>query len=164
MRIRQRSCKTTVVILLTVVIVSVSSCKKKEVISQNWTGSTFEEATYRLVQKKDTLAYGPLHQMYLDSPNPRFLYYALYAANRYGCASAYADVYYCLTDRFSKEENTELDSLDERTRSLAIDYLKFAAEAGDSDCQNRLGELYLEGRYLDRDSLKGEEWIKRSER
>ena len=60
-------------------------------------------------------------------------------------------VYYCLTDIF-KDNDLEIDK---ETMALAIKYLIRGAEQNDGESLKRLGELYLDGKYLPNDTILG---------
>ena len=51
---------------------------------------------------------------------------------------------------------TELDSLDIYTKNLALDLLKRGALTKNKECMQRLGDFYLRGKYVEKDSLKGQ--------
>jgi hypothetical protein len=89
--------------------------------------------TERALSQGDTSAYDQLSLEYMDSPDNTFLYTALVMANKYEYPQAYMDVYSCLTDLAHQKEGTELDSLDARTRSLALEYLALGAKKGSKE-------------------------------
>ncbi len=99
----------------------------------------------------------------MDSPYEGFLYTALIMANKYDYRLAYEDTYYCLTDFYHKKEFTELQDLDPITRKMALDYLKKGAEKGSKECKRILGNHYLEGKYIEKNTIKGNQLIEESE-
>ena len=54
----------------------------------------------------------------------------------------------------------KLEGLDKKTRQLAIKYLTDGVNIGNYDCRHLLGQLYMDGKYLERDTLKGKELLK----
>lgn len=114
--------------------------------------------------KGDTSAYYNLRVYYMDYSIDGILYPALIMANKYGYHSAYADVYYALTCHDHKKDVSELEDLDETTRILALEYLKKGAEKKDKECQLILGRHYLQGKYIKKDIVKGNQLIKEGER
>lgn len=85
------------------------------------------------------------------------LTYALYMANVYKYLLAYYDVYTLILD-FYKYNKIEIDSV---SLNLALDYLKRGAELNDWNCNVDLSYLYLTGKYLQRDTLKAKECLRR---
>ena len=81
-------------------------------------------------------------------------------ADRYTLPDEVCD--YCLTDYYHKKSFTELENLDDKKRELALKYLKLGAEKGNKNCQNILGHYYLEGKFVEKDIVKGNELIKKS--
>jgi TPR repeat protein len=140
------------------------SCNKKP------KGVPISNTTYKQILKfkdsallkGDTIAYNELSLDYMDSPNEGFLYTALIMANKYDFPQAYEDVYTCLTGQDHKMGDTELDDLDKKTRALALHYLILGAEKGNSECEMRLGKYYIEGKYVEKNVLKGKQLIKSS--
>lgn len=82
--------------------------------------------------KGDTTAYYQLSLDYMDSPYDGFLYTALIMANKYNYHIAYYDVYDILTQKYGLQE------LDEKTKELAIDYLRKGAQKGNKNCIEQL--------------------------
>lgn len=113
----------------------------------------------KALTKGDTIAYYQLSLDYMDSPYEGFLYTALIMANKYNYHLAYEDVYYILTDYYHKKEFTELKDLDDKTRMMALDYLKAGAEKGNKECKRILGRLYLEGNYIEKNGELGNRLI-----
>ena len=146
------------------ILLIITSCNNKnEIPITHINNSSIRKYKELALTKGDTISYNELSIAYLDSPNDGFLYTALIMANKYNYPQAYSDVYSCLTDRNHKKEFTELDSLDEKTRALALDYLTAGAENGSKECKRLLGHFYIEGKYLKKDTLKGNSLLKESE-
>lgn len=74
-----------------------------------------------------TSAYDELSVSYLDHNfQEEFLFYAMIMANKYDYPQAYFDVYFYLTQTFSRD----IKSIDERSAKLAIEYLLKSYEKG----------------------------------
>ena len=117
-----------------------------------------------LVLKGDTNAYDELFIAYLDIGSTRLLPYALLMANKYDYTDAYYDVYFCLTLLYwddCLDESCYLDSLDIQTRTMALEYLKKAADKGERNALRDLGWLYLEGKHVKKDSILGNQLLAR---
>ncbi|WP_312555519.1 hypothetical protein [Empedobacter brevis] len=142
---------------ITAILLFITSCdKKKEEFSLNEPSMPYQELKELALTKADTNAYHEMSIAYMDSPNDdRFLYTALLMANKHNYHLAYEDVYYVLTDYYHKKESTELEDLDEKTRTMALDYLKAGAEKGNKECKRILGRLYIEGQYVEKNEELG---------
>ena len=104
----------------------------------------------KLVKEKgDIDAYDELSLAEL--PEGELLIYSLYMANKYNYPLAYYNVYYSLI-RFCSEKD-----IDNNTLNLALYYLKKGAELENYTCMSELRELYLTGKYVLLDSVKGKE-------
>jgi TPR repeat protein len=84
-------------------------------------------------------------------------------ANKYEYHLAYLNVYEALTSQDHKKGVSELEDLDPVTRKMALDYLKKGAEKGSKECKRILGNHYLEGKYIEKDTIKGNQLIEESE-
>lgn len=102
----------------------------------------------------DTAEYELFRDYFIDAPNLQLWRPALIMANKYNCPKAFEDMYYCITD-VHRSIGSELDSLDPKTKTLALNYLKQGSELGNKECMEILGKLYLTGLHLEKDSLKG---------
>jgi TPR repeat protein len=143
------------------------SCKnKEEETSPMWNASNSDIAKWKeeALTKGDTNAYYNLSKDYMDSSYEGFLETALTMANKYEYHLAFSDAYDCLTNVDRKYGEHELKPLNEETRKLAIDILKRGSQKGNPECQRKLGELYIEGIYLEKDVDKGNKLIKESEK
>jgi len=133
------------------------ACKHKdkqsnvEVITMNDT-RPINDLKELVLKKGDTVAYDELHIAYLNEEHSQeYLLYSIVMANKYNHPQANCRVYYCLTDIF-KDNDLEIDK---ETMALAIKYLKRGAEQNDGESLKRLGELYLDGKYLPKDTILG---------
>ncbi len=88
----------------------------------------------------DIGAYNELDIAYLDHTfQEEFLLYAMIMANKYNYPQAYYDVFTCLTDIYL----SDLNQLDEKTASLAIDYLLQANEKGHHQAKDIVEEYKI---------------------
>jgi len=111
-----------------------------------------------LVKQGNISAYDDLFRYFCYSGNlEELLPYALLMANKYNYERAYFDVCYCLWALYPETTYrlSLLDSLDETTRNLALEYLQKGAELGETNCLWRLGNYYLEGKYFEQDTILG---------
>lgn len=138
-----------------------SGCKNKN--QQPQEGTSLLKLETLALDSGDTEAYDGLSLNFMESPNNKFLYTALIMANKHKYPPAFIDVYYCLTDLTHKRDGTELDDLDDKTRSLALEYLNSGAQLGNKECMGLLGKQYLTGRYIPKDESKGKSLIEASE-
>ena len=148
-----------------IIILLIISCDKKEK-GQPMINMSLKDVTgYKklAIKNGDIKAYNSLSSDYVDSPYEGLLYTALIMANKYEYPLAYEDTYYCLTDYYHKKRFTELEDIDPATRKMALDYLKKGAEKGNKECKKILGNHYLEGKYIEKDTIKGNQLIKESE-
>lgn len=157
--------KTFIILLLTIISVG---CKKKDKLQEfslNQPSKSYQELKELALTNGDTIAYHEMSIAYMDSPNDdRFLYTALIMANKHNYHLAYEDVYYVLTDYYHKKELTELEELDPVTRKMALDYLIKGDKKGSIECKRILGNHYLEGKYIEKDTIKGKLLIEESNR
>jgi len=149
-----------------ILIFLIVSCKKKESFSlADVNAKDHEKYETRALVKGDTIAYNKLSMEFFDSPNEGvFLYTALKMANKYNYGRAYDDAYMCLTDAYHKKDYTELDSLDNHTKSLALDLLKRGTLIRNRDCMRRLGKFYMLGKHVEKDSVKGQKLINEADK
>jgi len=121
-----------------------------------------------LVKKGDTIAYENLFMVFLTTTtkehSSELLIYSLLMANKYNYPFAYYGVYDCLWQIYPETTSSLmlLDSLDETTRNIALEYLQKGAELGENNCQYNLGRYYLEGKYFEKDTILGKKLIDRS--
>jgi len=123
---------------------SSSHQEKENVDTDEWIPLNYTnpiENVIPLVLDGNINAYKELHIAYLDSI-PCLLPYARLMADKYDYDIAYYDVYMCLTFRKgTPDESARLDSLDEQTRKMALDYLKKGAEKGEHNSLSTLKRL-----------------------
>jgi len=107
-----------------------------------------------VLSKGDTIAYIELRIAYfnVDYYEEEFLLYSIIMADKYNYPKAYYYVYKCLTSIF---EWHHYGKIDEKTKNLALKYLKEGAELNDSESTNELSKLYFEGKYVVKDSILG---------
>jgi TPR repeat protein len=142
------------------------SCKdEKEVASINEPSMPYKELKELALEKGDTSAYHEMSVAFMDSPNDdSFLATSLTMADKHNFHEAYLDVYYCLTDYYHRKDFKDLDDLDEKTRKKAIKYLTLGAEKGDKECKKLLGNYYVQGKYVKKDVIKGNQLIAEGEK
>lgn len=124
-----------------------------EVHSLNYT-RPINELKGLVTEKNDKEAYGELQTAYLNElyyPG-EYVFYSLLMANKCHTQRAYYRVFYEL-------RNAEIllgeDFYDKETRTFMLDYLKKGATLGDRLCIKELGELYIEGKYVPKDTKLG---------
>ena len=141
--------------ILLIAVSSISCQQKKqqqvEVITMNNT-RPINELKELVLLKGDTAAYDELATAYLtDKYNEEYLLYSLVMANKYNYPRAYFQVYECLTSVCELRKMR----IDEKTKALAIKYLKEGAELNERQSVIELGESYLEGKYVPKDTILG---------
>lgn len=122
--------KKIVVICLIVSCVLSCSHSTKEVKSMNSSTRSINELRKLIIENGDTSAYYELYIQYLDFESQDFLVYAMIMANKYDYPQAYFDVFDCLTEPFFQNCTFMDEKMDEKTASIAINYLLLAAEKG----------------------------------
>lgn len=147
------------------IVVLVFGCNNKKEITPINTVTLSDREHYikEALTKGDTSAYSNLNDFYMDYPMDGILYPALIMANKYEYHLAYLNVYEALTSQDHKKGVSELENLDDQTRKMALDYLKKGAEKGNKECKKILGNHYLEGKYIEKDTIKGKQLINESE-
>lgn len=159
--------RLVIIFLTSLIITSLTiSCNKKDnSIPLNATTTSDRDYYENLALKKgDTSAYYNLETYYMDYPIEGILYPALIMANKHGYHLAYLNVYEALTSHDHKKGVSELEDLDPITRKTALDYLIKGAEKGNKECKRILGNHYLEGKYIEKDTIKGKQLIDESNR
>lgn len=128
--------------------------KSEEFVSMNSTRPV-EELKKLVLSKGDTIAYNELRIAYLDVKyyEEEYLLYSIIMADKYKYPRAYYYVYYSLTSIFEYHHYT--GKIDEKTKTLALKYLKEGVDLNDSQSTHELSELYLEGKYVPKDIILG---------
>ena len=132
--------------------------QEKRAIRANSCDITPKEALVPLAVQGDTIAYNRLWKCFYSA---ELLPYAFLMANKYHYKRAYFDIFTCFWLLYPETTSSLmlLDSLDETTRNLALEYLQKGAELGENDCMRTLGRYYFEGKYFDRDTILGRRLI-----
>jgi hypothetical protein len=119
-----------------------------------------------IIKWGDTHAYSFLMRCYgYDFDSKNLLYYSLIMANKYGYSTAYYDVYQTLVVINALNFNGQigLDSLPIELCELAINHLKKAVEMGEPYAKEELGNIYIEGKYVQQDIELGKKLVKEYE-
>ena len=121
----------------------IENSKLKEVITGNYT-RPIEELKKLVISKGDTKAYYELQIAYLNVHyyGEEYLLYSIIMADKYNYPLAYFNVYHCLISIL--ERHSEDGKIDEKTKELALKYLKEGVELNDGQSTHELSELYLE--------------------
>ena len=114
--------KISVICCLLLVILS---CRRKYVFNDNVFYRTNFALEKLIIEKGDTSAYKKLSEYYLTEHREKLLSYSLIMANKYHYTPAYYDVY----ERIVGSHKC-LDSLDIRSKLIAMDYLHDAVGLG----------------------------------
>jgi len=150
--------KISLMLLIVIFIIACNDKEQDKGLPMNNIGkSDLSKYKELALTKGDTNAYYQLQLDYMDSPYKGFLNIAMNMADKHGYHLAYYNVYECLTD-----ESTDLNTLSEKNKDLALKYLIEGANKGNRNCMNILGNFYVEGKYLKKDIEKGKELIKKS--
>lgn len=146
------------VFLLIVIFLCSLSCKQKfkhygeRVITMNQT-RPINELKELVLKKGDIAAYDELSIAYLNEKYlAEYLLYSIIMADKYNYPRAYFQVYHCLTYAYKFNLHSEFD---EDTKNLALKYLKMGAELRDPESMEHLGNLYLVGKYVPKDTILG---------
>jgi len=92
--------------------------------------------------KGDVPSYQELELNALDESPDKFLFWAMYMANKYDYVNAYWDVYFSLEETYAnKSGDSALFKMDDKTRKIALEYLKQAADKNDSSAIRTLKEM-----------------------
>lgn len=110
-----------------------------------------------VVKYYDTKAYDKLRIIYKKERNEsELLYYSFLIANKKHYPQAYFDIYYELRRVETIERK---DIFDNELRTFMIEYLKKGATLGHLQSKYELGKLYMEGKYLPKDTILGKRLI-----
>jgi len=110
-----------------------------------------------VVEKNDKSTYNELTDAYLNEQyDEEVLFYSLLMANITHYRQAYFDFYYLLK---YADRSQEMKIFDNETRLLMIEYLKKGAALKHEQSMHELGELYMEGKYVPKDTILGKKLI-----
>jgi len=155
--------KSYITLFILFVSIITLSCTKKvdqksEVITINNT-RPINELKDLVLKKGDTIAYDELGTAFLNEKHEEeYLVYSLIMANKYKYKSAYYYVYDCLLLPFDRDKI----EVDEKTKALALEYLLKGVELNEHQAMSALGDLYMTGTYVPKDTLKGQSLIHKS--
>lgn len=147
-------------VLISLMII-ISSCNESEMKSMNQPDKALKELKEKVIKTGDVQSYEALSTAYMDYGIKEFLPYALLMANKYDYPQAYYDVYECLVLMQAPGQDN-LDSLDPKTLTMALDYLKLSSEKGLHLGKKILGEYYIGGKYFTKDTIKGNQLLRES--
>lgn len=119
--------------------------------SMNDPGVPMEVLKEKVISHGSERAYDKLEIAYFDYVIQEVMIYSTIMANKYNYPEAYLNVYYNLV---TVHENG-LEDMSVDLRAIAIQYLKKSASLGSLSACDKLGDLYLEGKYIDKDSIVG---------
>lgn len=158
--------KSNQLLSIIITLLFITSCNKKEKeFSMNEPSIPYAELQELALTKGDTVAYHEMSIAFMDSPNDvSFLNTAVVMANKHNFRGAFLDVYYFLTDYYHRKDFKNLDDMDERLRVMALEYLIKGAEKREKECQRILGRYYLDGKYVEKDTIQGNQLLKESGR
>lgn len=143
-------------LILIVIVICFSSCKQRKehqtkVITMNNT-RPINELKELVLLKGDTAAYDELETAFLtEKYQEEYLIYSIVMADKYNYPPAYFRVYYCLTSVFENHDGV----IDKETQTLAIKYLKRGVDLKECNSTKELGDLYLKGKYIPKDTILG---------
>lgn len=110
-----------------------------------------------VVKNYDTKAYDKLRVLYKkEKYEGELLFYSFLIANKCHYPQAYFDVYYELRRIETIERK---DIFDNELKTFMIEYLKKGAALGHLQSKYELGKLYMEGKYVSRDTISGKKLI-----
>lgn len=113
-----------------------------------------EERKNKVLKTGDGGAYDALGTDYLREKHyEEYLAYSLYMANKYNYPRAYYYVYHCITLMYEKNHIL----IDEKSKEMALTYLKKGVALKESNSLGEYGELLMEGKYVKKDSILGKE-------
>lgn len=149
--------KYLIIISVAILFISfLSSCKKKElqpihIVTMNQT-RPIDELKELVLQKGDTSAYFELRVAFMSQKHEEeYLIYSLLMANKYNVPIANFDAYDCIVSIFEKNKMP----IDDRSKELALSYLKKGVELKEKNALSQYGQLLMLGKYITKDSLLG---------
>ena len=134
------------------------SCRPKYMVVVSAESSRpIEELKELVLTKGDTAAYDELMIAHLSEVRfEEYLGYSLYMAHRYNYPPAYWGVYTSLVVASESYGH----AMDERTKELALTYLKRGADLKDYNSLKILSTLYKVGKYVPRDTIRSQQLSK----
>lgn len=138
-------------------------------LTQRWritkTGNQINESDNDLQRKVlangDTVAYEKLHIKHFgDKFSGNTLFYDIIMANKYGYKEAYFRVYHSLISNYKYKQLC--GRIDDETLKLALQYVFKGAELDNLNSVQALSDLYREGVYIDRDTVKSNYYNKKA--
>ncbi|BEG99317.1 hypothetical protein BSYN_15820 [Bacteroides sedimenti] len=112
-----------------------------------------------VVENNDKSVYNELRYAYLNElESNEILVYSFLMANKVHDRQAYFDIYSLLS---SAEHRQEI-RLDKEAKTLMIEYLKKGAALNHHQSKFDLGQLYMEGKYVPKDTVLGQKLINTS--
>lgn len=113
-----------------------------------------------VIEKNDIEGYDQLRYAYFDEQcSEEYLFYSLLMANKRHYPQAYFDVYFSLIRRTLEQRGV---TLDKETIAFMLNYLEKGAKLGHPQSRYELGQLYIEGKYVLKDTLLGKKMINSS--
>jgi TPR repeat protein len=120
---------------------------------------TVSDKEYSILHDGNMGSYNDLCTFYMRYGRMyNLLPFALYISNKYNNKFASLDVFYCLSFLTSDRRQAGYDylsDLDEKTRQIALEYLKKAVAEGHPDAKIILGEYYIKGEYVEKNEQLG---------
>ena len=139
------------------------SCNSKnKEISINETGFFINELEHKVKNNGNKIAYKLLATEYLDNNRESdLLPFSIYMVNEFNNYEFCYDVFlgYYLKQNLINDNKYSLDKLNNNDLDSAIFYLKKGADLKDFQCMKRLGEYYLEGKYVIKNLEEGKRLI-----
>lgn len=110
-----------------------------------------------VIDSNDKSAYNELTDAYLNEQyHEEVLFYSLLMANISHYRQAYFDFYHLLK---YADRSQGIKIFDNETRLLMIEYLKKGVALKHEQSMHELGELYMEGKYVPKDTILGKKLI-----
>ncbi|ADQ79574.1 hypothetical protein Palpr_1428 [Paludibacter propionicigenes WB4] len=129
----------------------------------NQVNESDDELQKRVLVKGDTIAYEKLHiKHFEDKYSGETLLYDIIMANKYGYKEAYFRVYHSLISNYKYKQL--YGKIDDKSLKLALQYLYKGVELDNLNSINALSDLYREGVYIKRDSVKSIYYDKKANR
>jgi hypothetical protein len=155
---RKNKNSSIVFLFLILVLAIQSSCSQKIITMTISPDRSVEECKKLVLEKGDKIAYYDLkYALHREKCDSEYLFYSLFMVQKYNYVDAYYWVYKCIVS-FYEENNI---TIDKQTLDVALHFLGKGVELNNKNAQIELGWLYLKGKYVIQDTIKGKElWIK----